>query len=1302
MSRDTYQRRESQSAIVSHSITLSDAIPHARDHILVSAEGHPVDVMACENSEISSIALQDLPNRSDASEDNRSTGSINKVLETEPANNGSLPSMADGMMSSSLSVRSHGNKLNFNLGLREVETCSDVVSALKNPPVSASDHLEIMKPARFAAEENHCIPSTEENSEKLPLFLQPAQSCSLVELHPSEITDAGLLPPHYLPEEAVRVDGYEHSNREISTATETEVMMTSMLSNKQSKIMSDASEENLSSGSFNGVLQTGTANDVCLPTNSVGSPGNKCTHDLGWPEIEACLDNASLQKNAPISSSSCPEITKPVELAVEENHCIPPTRENSENPPLFLDPAQSGCPVGQHPSEIIDVDLLAQHYFPEEAAPVDVNEQSNNSNISTATEMKEMMTSMLSVDQSKIMSDASEENLSSGSFDEVLQTGPTNDGCLPNLVCGMICSPDSVGLHGDRWTHDLSWPEVEACLDVGSLLNNAPVSTCSCAEITKPADVAVEENHCIPSTEENLENLPLFLDPAQSCSPVEQNPFETIDAGLSPLHYLPDGVASANGYEVSNKGIPAAIENVEMIAYMSQVVQSETTTDSSEENCSSRTFNEVLQTGRGNDGLLPNLVDGMMGSPHSFSSPGDKRIHDLGWPAVDACLDVASLLDNASVSASCPEIVKPADLAVEEDHCIPSTEENSANLCHSSDPEQSCSLVVKNPSIASLSPLHYLPEDAASANGDEVSNRGIPTAIENEEMIASMLPADPSETMSDAYEDNHDAGSFNEVLRTVSANDGSLRDLADGIMGTICSVSSGHLCTCDSNQQEVETCLDDASPLFSSPVSTSSSPGVTKLAGLAPEGGHILSTEEHSEGLLLLEPAQSCRPLDMHTSEITDIDFSPHLNLPEKAAPVCRYELGEKILENELMAASVSSVKQSEIPDPVSGPLQTHINLLADEIHAGPTDPSCSEIYMLSMLPNASEINPEEMPPLPPLPPMQWRLGKLQHACLPKESPMMEHAHGPVKLIPAPAVDCNEEIFPLASMAEKAKSVNPLLSLSKIEDENFPNISVYSRGYMVPGTFTQPMISMEQQNALNVDRQLDNPLYSTHVTCVRSTNGLPTPEMEPNQPNSNLLEPGLTIKNLLLGPVAASVNGKEIQPKAAIIDDQLQHFPSVTLQESMKPSGQFMLVPTMIYEQKPPQGFMAPEEVTTWLSNTSNTIRASEDGNANGTLQKKIPRPRNPLIDEVVALDKSKLRKVGERVQVLEKAEERDTLLEQIRNKSVNLKPAATTRPSIQGPKTNLKVAAILEKANTIRQAMAGSDEDDSDSWSDS
>ncbi|VFQ91007.1 unnamed protein product [Cuscuta campestris] len=111
---------------------------------------------------------------------------------------------------------------------------------------------------------------------------------------------------------------------------------------------------------------------------------------------------------------------------------------------------------------------------------------------------------------------------------------------------------------------------------------------------------------------------------------------------------------------------------------------------------------------------------------------------------------------------------------------------------------------------------------------------------------------------------------------------------------------------------------------------------------------------------------------------------------------------------------------------------------------------------------------------------------------------------------------------------------------------------------------------------------------------------------------------------------------------------------------------------------------------------------AVEDGAVNENKKMKLPRPRSPLIDAVAAHDKSKMRKVNDRVKPpVQKADERNNLLEQIRNKSFSLKPTVVTRPpSVQAPQTNLKVAAILERAKTIRQAFAGSDEEeDEDSW---
>jgi hypothetical protein len=83
------------------------------------------------------------------------------------------------------------------------------------------------------------------------------------------------------------------------------------------------------------------------------------------------------------------------------------------------------------------------------------------------------------------------------------------------------------------------------------------------------------------------------------------------------------------------------------------------------------------------------------------------------------------------------------------------------------------------------------------------------------------------------------------------------------------------------------------------------------------------------------------------------------------------------------------------------------------------------------------------------------------------------------------------------------------------------------------------------------------------------------------------------------------------------------------------------------------------------------------------------------------------MRKVSELAPSTDKPKpnERNLLLEQIRNKTFSLKPVAPAKPIAMGSPArantrNLKVAAIIEKANAIRQAV-GSDDEDADSWSD-
>lgn len=123
----------------------------------------------------------------------------------------------------------------------------------------------------------------------------------------------------------------------------------------------------------------------------------------------------------------------------------------------------------------------------------------------------------------------------------------------------------------------------------------------------------------------------------------------------------------------------------------------------------------------------------------------------------------------------------------------------------------------------------------------------------------------------------------------------------------------------------------------------------------------------------------------------------------------------------------------------------------------------------------------------------------------------------------------------------------------------------------------------------------------------------------------------------------------------------------------------------------------------------SEKLKAAEVESPKKKPFKKLLRPQVPLIQAVAAHDKSKMdiqlktSVARVRPEVVQRINLRDVVLEQIRNKSFNLRPAAPkARPSFTGPRsTNLKVAAILEKVNAIRQAV-GSDDDDDSCWSDS
>ncbi|XP_010256993.1 PREDICTED: uncharacterized protein LOC104597241 [Nelumbo nucifera] len=310
--------------------------------------------------------------------------------------------------------------------------------------------------------------------------------------------------------------------------------------------------------------------------------------------------------------------------------------------------------------------------------------------------------------------------------------------------------------------------------------------------------------------------------------------------------------------------------------------------------------------------------------------------------------------------------------------------------------------------------------------------------------------------------------------------------------------------------------------------------------------------------------------------------------------------------------------------------------------------------------------------------------------------------------LPLPSPDDEKPQHSLALGGELGQpSLNPFTSPSPIEDVNSGHACI-----SLQGEPTEPLKLLVAKQNIEDEMPQQSSLSPGRASLHLDSSVLPVtiPDEKP-QHGSFSLEGEMT------WPVSTStqlpkvgdgkVNGKLMEPlnlsaaKPNIEDEMLQ-------QNSLSPGRgasqnlDSSVLPMASDVEKLHNGSFSSEGEMMWPMSTSAQLPNLEDWRINGKPWRQ-PRPRNPLIEAVASHDKSMLRKVTERVRSLiePKKDERDSLLEQIRTKSFNLKPAVTTKPSIQGPKTNLNVAAILEKANAIRQALAGSDEDDDD-WSDS
>ncbi|WOL16613.1 SCAR-like protein 1 [Canna indica] len=410
----------------------------------------------------------------------------------------------------------------------------------------------------------------------------------------------------------------------------------------------------------------------------------------------------------------------------------------------------------------------------------------------------------------------------------------------------------------------------------------------------------------------------------------------------------------------------------------------------------------------------------------------------------------------------------------------------------------------------------------------------------------------------------------------------------------------------------------------------------------------------------------------------------------------------------------------------------------------GFTDSACRLSYQPQSVEPTSCIpsqNPEEPPPpLPPLPPLEWRSRKLQLSSL----------------------------LPSENSSESLAGTNPFLVLPDIKSAN---------------TYMSPSLTLSELSSTAVDQIPQHDALSLKDNIVHSANPSLLPSLEYEK---SLCDPGteggskspladwVTASPLLENQVTGHSTAQEERvhpiPGKRFQLDQL--CPGLELEKSHNSQLSHLHMDKDMPQLQNPLGKSALEDVSDQLTYgdlggaNMHLMKSSELSYSSGlvmpqssyvyslagnqtTLFGVVPttgdewfsikpcsirnRPRNPLIEAVVAHDRSTLRKVSELARpsneskednkdallqsnILQlrkvsevdkpstkpKSEERDALLEQIRNKSFTLKPAVSSKQNNKGHTTNIKVAAILEKANALRQAVAGSDEEDGgDNWSD-
>ncbi|GAB2255207.1 hypothetical protein Droror1_Dr00008985 [Drosera rotundifolia] len=1409
--------------------TLSDVPSHASDGVVSgSPQAEPIhgdSAIPCKT-----IA--------DAFEDNYSARSLGEVLQIKASNDVRLTNLGCGSFSSSHSASSTEDEWAHSSSQLKVVAGSNGELPWNRPIVTTHSSLNSVSPANFTSDD-YCMPASEANSEKPPL-LDPAHSPRLLKQHVTEITIAGPSTDIIFPEEAaciypdnpnhmVAIEGAKIEEIKLESTTVSYADKSSSLICSLSEIQDatnlvpkvdnlipfteenessvHGSRQQHSSGEMDGDLSPG---HELLEEDAVICEDEQVDEDAcRTTEIEAIVSSSSpghKDINLQVASSHMASTldyspSGVVECNTEEYPYNPSVEDNTERQPLLLDLKKSSIELCQNRVEI-DAYLLGSLDLTVEPVEVYMDELGCN-RISSVSENENIWETEISVDPSDIA--ARHDQTSGLSMDkqvhDTVQVHSPEDDINRSTDLSFAEEPSennltTSSLDATQTLHAMEQQPSKTADDAPSVQHYDPQPGLSEADVE---DVQLEANGSTDSSNNNaFEDETVFgdalhvqlpsndLGSSKSMSPCEDSAFLHLGEAGNP--------ESAHMYSVTSYDRDTDVEDMPqtnpvspfssreggVVPFYSRNLQNRSPTAADD---SPKNDLEIADSTSGRDGELDVLENVNEKANTSVSSdltpfggastdvPNLKRLHNALDSITENLLHTDSFSPSFGVGGVIPFYSKRLH------NLLPAAAEDSlrddlevADLTSDHD-EKSDVLEDVNQVKEVLEDANQVKESSENTelSAHDGASNGLPNSNLLNEVLDSTVEVDC--VQKEIWVAKRDASS-NDCEENFELRSSMEAQLSEDTASTHNPLESKPDIGREIEHQDAKA---DLEVLHVTEVTSNSSTGTTLIHG-----------PRHTEKEILADTAPSS-------------------------------------FDEEAVASSASVAPQDGTLVDKSGASQ---NLDED---TQPMDPLSRGFPVLPILPYVPEICLDEMPPLPPLPPMQWRLGRPRPASQPSEKPSLRDVH--------------PEIVSQASKPESVDYVDPLLVQSTIEDAKSQNISDVSGSLVATGTSTGSLRSLDNEDCQYV---------------IRAS------EMGASHSSSNQSQYDQHVRSVGREDVSGPIDRGKITYEPTVANERLQHESSLAVQESTIPSLGVGSLPPMHLEQQLLPRLVAPVEVTASLSNASSVIPASQEGNTNGSLKKKLPRPRNPLIDAVVAVDKSKLRKVRERVKshaeqkveerdsalnvlqlrkvgervkpkveqkaedrevftdvlqlrkvgervkspveknaeegdtridvpqlrkVRERArcpferneekdacpdvpqlrkvgeragsplqrnaeegkapldvpqlrkvaerphsplernaeesnagldvpqlrkvaerskspvpqeEERDVLLEQIRNKTFYLKPAAATRPIIHGPKTNLKVVAILEKANNIRQAMAGSDEDDSDGWSDS